>query len=276
LSTNAMEKLKGNYRRHRFLSLAAVEAGERGELDPFQQGYEEGLRQGQERGLEQGLDDGRRQGEAQGYEIGYKNGLAQGQAAGQEAFAAAMAPLAHIQRALEELRRQDLHEHTEHLCALVEQVARRVIHAELSLNPHQLQKLVEDALSRMDTRKDDLTIFVSTDDYQRLAKTGTNRIGGFPVQADNTLAIGDCRLESEHQQQTVSSEERLQNCVTKVREELTEDQAQEQSQEREQNQAHAHEQGQGQEHNQERAQEPSQEQNLDDLQRAAGQTWGQP
>ena len=51
-----MDKLRGNYRRHRFRSLAALEASDRGEPDPFQQGYDEGFRQGQERG-QQPADD---------------------------------------------------------------------------------------------------------------------------------------------------------------------------------------------------------------------------
>ena len=161
------------------------------------------------------------QGEAQGYETGYQKGLLEGEALGQQAFNQAMAPLQAIGRALEELRQQNLADHTEHLCGLVEQVARRVIHAELSLNPDQLRKLVEDALSRMDTRKGEVTVFLSPDDFARLAEIGTDRIGGCPLQADESLSIGDCRLESDQQQQTVRSEERLAACVNKVREELS-------------------------------------------------------
>ncbi|UDL05539.1 FliH/SctL family protein [Marinobacter sp. CA1] len=218
-----MDKLRGNYRRHRFRSLAALEASDRGEQDPFQQGYDEGFRQGQERGLEQGLADGRSQGEAQGYEAGYQQGLGKGEDAGRHTFNAALAPLQSIQGKLEELRQQELREHTEQLCQLVEQVARRVVHAELSLNPGQMLKLVEEALTRMDTRKGDVTVYLSPDDYQRLARTGTNHIGDYPVQPDDALAIGDCRLESDQQQQTIRSEERLQGCVDKVREELTQE-----------------------------------------------------
>lgn len=219
-----MEKLRGNYRRFRFQSLTALEAGDRGEQDPFQQGYDEGFRQGQERGLEQGLADGHSQGEARGYEAGFQQGLAKGEEAGRDAFTSAMSPLQALQRSLEDLRQQELSEHTDHLCQLVEQVARRVIHAELSLNPDQMLKLVEEALTRMDTRKGDVSVFLSPEDYQRLAKTGTNRIGDYPIQPDDTLNVGDCRLESDQQQQTIHSEERLQGCVDKVREQLTEDQ----------------------------------------------------
>src|SRR5690606_40864833 len=103
-----MEKLKGNYRRFRFQSLSTLTARERGEQDPFQQGYEEGFRQGEERGFEQGLSDGQSQGQTRGYEVGFQEGLAKGQAVGQAEFAAAMAPLGALQQALEELRRREL------------------------------------------------------------------------------------------------------------------------------------------------------------------------
>lgn len=218
-----MEKLRGNYRRYRFQSLAAIEAGERGETDPFQKGYDEGFAQGLERGLAQGLEDGRAQGEPRGYEEGYRKGYQEGREAGEQTFVRALEPVQRVQQALETLRQQELSEQAEHICSLVEQVARRAIHAELSLNPEQIQKLVEDALSRMDTRKGDITIFLSGADYQNLAKTGINRIGGYPIQVDDTLASGDCRLESEQQQQTIHAEERLQKCVAKVREELQEE-----------------------------------------------------
>lgn len=215
-----MEKLTGNYRRYRFQSLSSLNARERGEQDPFQQGYEEGFRQGEERGFEQGLTDGQRQGQARGYEAGFQEGQAKGQAAGQADFEAAIAPLATVQHALEELRQRELSEHTENLCMLVEQVARRVIHAELTLNPNQLQKLIEEAISRLDTTREPVTIYLSPEDHQRLAKIGTNSIGDYPLKVDESLSLGDCRLESDSQHLTVKSEERLAQCIDKVREEL--------------------------------------------------------
>lgn len=215
-----MEKLTGNYRRYRFQSLGSLEAKARGLQDPFQQGYEEGFRQGEERGLQQGLADGLDQGRAQGYEAGFREGEAKGFAAGRADFDAAMAPLSTLHHALEELRHRELRSQIEVLCHLVEQVARRVIHAELTLNPGQLQTLVEEAINRLDTTREPVTIYLSPDDHQRLAKAGTNSIGDYPLKVDPSLGIGDCRLESESQQLTIRSEERLAHCMAKVREEL--------------------------------------------------------
>lgn len=215
-----MEKLTGHYRRHRFQSLGSVQARQNGQPDPCQQGYDEGFRQGQERGLQQGLADGFSQGEQQGYQEGLKRGHSQGEQAGRETFEQALAPLAQLQKGLESLRQQSLTDHTDNLCHLVEQVARRVIQAELSLNPEQILKLVEEAIGRMDTRKGPVTVYLSPDDHERLAKIGRNRIGEYPIHADDQLSGGDCRLESDQQQLLVRSEDRLQSCVAKVRDEL--------------------------------------------------------
>ncbi|WKE66523.1 FliH/SctL family protein [Gallaecimonas kandeliae] len=219
-----MDKLKGNYRRHRFASLSSLQARDKGEVDPFQQGYDDGFQQGQEKGLHQGLEDGRAQGRQQGFEDGFRDGRAQGEAAGRADFDQALAPLQAAQQALAEAREQQLGDNLDSLCALVEQVARRVIHAELSLNPAQILKLVEEAIGRLDNSKGPIRIFLSGDDHQRLAKVGINHCGDYPLLADPSLGIGDCRLESEQQQLAVSSEARLESCMAQVRSELESEQ----------------------------------------------------
>lgn len=216
-----MEKLLGNYRRHRFLSLSSLEAKERGEEDPFQQGYDEGYVQGQEKGLQQGLEDGRQQGHQQGFQSGHKEGKQQGEEAGRQAFDSAMAPLANLSRLLEQTRQQQLAENTESVCHLVEQVARRVIHAELTLNPAQILVLVKEALAQFDTNKGPLQIFLSAEDHRRLAKVGINHCGDYPLTVDDALATGDCRIESDQQQLQLDGEQRLQKCMTQVQQELT-------------------------------------------------------
>lgn len=218
-----MEKLLGNYRRHRFMSLSSLEAQERGETDPFQQGYDDGFVQGQEKGLQQGLEDGRQQGHQQGFHTGFNEGKQQGELGGRKHFEAAMEPLSVIQQALEECRQQQLADNTESLCALVEQVARRVIHAELTLNPNQILVLVKEALTQFDVTKGPVQIFLSADDHHRLAKVGINSCGDYPLRIDEHLGIGDCRLESDQQQLMLNSEQRLGKCMEQVRKDLADD-----------------------------------------------------
>ncbi|EKE73967.1 FliH/SctL family protein [Gallaecimonas xiamenensis] len=219
-----MDKIKGNYRRHRFIALSSLHARDSGEPDPFQQGYDDGFVQGQEKGLHQGLEDGRRQGQQQGFENGFREGKGQGETAGRADFEQALAPLVSVQHALEQARQQQLADNTDSLCALVEQVARRVIHAELSLNPSQILTLVQEAVGRLDSTKGPIKIFLSSDDHQRLGKVGINQCGDYPLLADGELGTGDCRLESDQQQLLIRSEERLQNCMAQVRDELENEQ----------------------------------------------------
>lgn len=217
-----MNKLKGNYRSYRFSSLGTLEAKESGEPNPYHNGYEDGFNEGIDKGLKQGLSEGRAQGYEGGYSEGIKQGRIRGEEEGRELFAPAMKSLEALQRELELARSRTLGEYTDNICALVEQVARRVIHAELTLNSGQMLQLIKDALSNMDTTKGHMKIYVSQDDFERLAKTGTSKIGDSPLIADADLSIGDCRIESEDQQMTVRSEERLEACVENVRKEISE------------------------------------------------------
>jgi flagellar assembly protein FliH len=217
-----MNKLKGNYRSYRFNSLANLEAKESGEPNAFHNGYEDGFNEGVEKGLSQGLSEGRAQGLASGTEDGRKEGVAKGEEEGRELFIPAMKTLEAIQRELDESRKRSLSEYTDNICLLVEQVARRVIHAELTLNSGQMLKLIEDALSQMDSTKGEMTVYVSKDDHDRLSRTGTSKVGSYMILADPELSIGDCRVESDEQQMTVNSEERLKSCVENVRKEISE------------------------------------------------------
>ncbi len=192
-------------------------------MDPFQQGYDDGFIQGQEKGLAQGLIDGRQQGHEQGMQAGYSEGLKAGEASGKADFIDAIDPAQAMQKALEEARNQQLKDNTDSLCELVEQVARRVIHAELTLNPKQILGLVNEAVGRMDSSQGPLKIFLSSEDHQRLAKVGVNHCGAYPLLIDNSLGTGDCRLESKNQQLEVKTEERLETCMEQVRQELEAD-----------------------------------------------------
>jgi len=215
-----MQQLRGNYRTYRFPSLATVEARETGQPNPHQSGYDDGHAEGMERGFQQGLSEGKEQGHQEGLEKGKQEGYSQGYDEGRQVFEKAMETLNLIQKEVEDLRKQSLKEYTDQICQLVDQVARQVIHAELTLNPHQMLKLAEDAIGRMDTTKGDISVFVSEGDYKRLAEAGISTVGDYPIKSDNNLTAGDCRLVSEDQEMTIRSDERVKKCVEEVREEL--------------------------------------------------------
>lgn len=216
-----MRMLDGSYRKYRFSSIALLEAKESEEPSSFHHGYDDGYREGSEKGLNQGLQEGREQGEAQGYKEGYQKGQSKGEAEGLAQVEPLMKTLQNVQKELEAARDRSLSEYTDNICKLVEQVARRVIHAELTFDSNQMVRLIEDAIKRTNLDNGPMTIFVSKDDAKRLKEAGTTEIGGYAIQEDENLDIGDCRLETEEQQVTVKSEERLQNCMDKVKEDLS-------------------------------------------------------
>jgi len=216
-----MRKLDGHYRAFRFSSLALIESKDSDEPSSFHHGYDDGYKEGVDKGFSQGLSEGKSQGETVGYEEGLKKGTSEGEAKGREEFQPVIESVTAIQKELQAAKEKQLGEYTDNICKLVEQVARRVIHAELTFDSNQMVKLIEDAIKRMDADDGPMTIYVSKDDANRLHEAGTNKIGDYPIKADESLSIGDCRLETEEQQVTVKSEERLNACMETVKEDIS-------------------------------------------------------
>lgn len=194
---------------------AVVDSG-----DAFQQGYQEGFQLGQERGYDEGLQGGAEQGRQQGLREGFNRGLAEGEAEGRAVFEAALSPLAKLAEELERLRLQQLVEHTDSVCALVAEVARRVIHAELTLNPKQILALVEEAMQRLEPAPAQLSIYLSEQDAERLTKIGVRELAGHRLLTDAALGLGDCRIETDTAELAITTEQRLEQYIDSFKNEL--------------------------------------------------------
>ncbi|MDX9873920.1 MAG: FliH/SctL family protein [Spongiibacteraceae bacterium] len=194
------------------LSAPGAEAGLAAE---HHQGYQDGFRSGQERGYEEGFREGMARGTEQGYVEGLEAGRRQGEEQGRQVFAAAFAPAEALVAALEQTRRQRLAEQTDTICDLVTQIARRVIHAELSLQPQQILALVEEALRRLDADAEEerLSIYLNSEDLRNLAKVGVKTLHGHRLLADSDLATGDCRIVSSEAEMVLRTEQRLTQYV---------------------------------------------------------------
>ena len=207
--------------RYRFPTLADLEQGVvTAQVAEFDQGYEQGLERGYQDGQQQGFEQGLEEGRRQGLEHGRQQGLQQGRQDARFLCEQALAPLEQVQRQLEGLARSRLAEQHDLLAELVGQVARRVIHAELTLNPQQVLGLVEESLRGLGGETEELHIYLNPDDCQRLANFGVTHCQEWPLEADPNLASGDCRLET--RQAVVESlvGERLTECVDTVRSSL--------------------------------------------------------
>lgn len=207
--------------RYRFPSLADLEQGIAApEVPEFDQGYQQGLERGYQDGRQQGFEQGLEGGRAQGLEQGRQQGLQQGRQEARFLCEQALAPLENVQRQLEALARSRLAEQKDLLAELVGQVARRVIHAELTLNPQQVLGLVEEALRGLAGETEQLRIFLNPDDCQRLAGFDITSCRDWPLEPDPALASGDCRLETSQAVVESLVNERLRDCVGAVRSSL--------------------------------------------------------
>jgi len=207
--------------RYRFPSLADLERGvEPPAVAEFDQGYQQGLERGYQDGQQQGFEQGVEDGRHDGFEQGRQQGLQQGRHETRFLCEQALAPLENVQRQLESLARSRLSEQKDLLAELVGQVARRVIHAELTLNPQQVLGLVEEALRGLGGDTEQLHIYLNPDDCQRLAKFDITHCQNWPLEADANLASGDCRLETSQAVVESLVGERLTECVAAVRNSL--------------------------------------------------------
>lgn len=220
-----------NVRRYRFPSLYGEEGVVESPSDELQeqqyqhtleQGFQEGLEQGRESGFQTGLEQGRQQGMAEGL----KQGRLQGEGQLRELQSTLADELRQWQVSAEQQWQQlslsALNQQQQHICQLVEQVARRVIRSELTINPEQVLTIVQEALQGIDTRVSELQMFINPDDKQRLAEIGITECQGWALHADAKLSAGDCRIETETLTLETLTEERLQKGIAKVSQSLSE------------------------------------------------------
>ncbi|TDW60217.1 FliH/SctL family protein [Oceanimonas baumannii] len=212
------------YRRYRFPSLygepqqpeVTPEEEQAEYRQSLEQGYRDGLEQGQAAGLEQGRSEGLKLGMEQGIEQGREQSLVQLRELQQSLADELRQWQSSADQQWQQLSLSALHRQREQLCELVEQVARRVIRAELTLNPGQVLAIVEEALAGIDARTQELQLFVNPDDRARLKEIGITECQGWALHEDAALAPGDCRIETETLTLEALTEERLQKGMARV------------------------------------------------------------
>ncbi|GAA3702884.1 flagellar assembly protein FliH [Oceanisphaera sediminis] len=215
----------GSYRRYRFPSLYGEETAEESPSQELQeQQYQHSLEQGYQQGFEQGKQAGYEAGQEAGRQQGIEQGRQQGQAQLRELQRTLADELRHWQAGAEQQWQQlslsALGQQRQQICELVEQVARRVIRSELTLNPEQVLAIVEEALQGIDARVQELQLYVNPEDQQRLQAIGITECQGWALHADPALAPGDCRIETETLTLEALTEERLQKGIARVSQSL--------------------------------------------------------
>ena len=212
------------YRRHKFPPYRAEGEQEQDVFVDKEPRFEDGFQQGLELGHKEGLEQGHSQGVALGKTDGHRQGMAagfdDGQQQGNELFTQALELLASAQQKVEQLSRHKLLAQQAIIADLVGQVSKRVIRAELTLNPTQVLTLVEEALLSLTDEVDKVRIFLNPDDKQRLADLGLDTVNGWKLEVDNDLAIGDCSIRSSQMEISVDTAERFNECMESVKQSI--------------------------------------------------------
>ncbi|MEG0009474.1 MAG: lateral flagellar assembly protein FliH [Aeromonas sp.] len=224
MSQHVRKLAAGATRLYRFPSLGQSGEEAQSQQEEFEYGYQQGLEQGQaegyQSGYQQGLTSGLIEGEAKGLQQGQVRGLAQGLAEGRASFDQAMIPFAKLQLQWESLTRARMLEQKELIAQLVAQVAKRVIQAEFTLNPQQVLRQVEQAMATLPNESEDLVIYLSEGDRQRLAEQGVTRCEKWPLQVDGALGVGDARIETRAAVIEINTKERLGRCIEQLNQTL--------------------------------------------------------
>ncbi|UZE94961.1 flagellar assembly protein FliH [Alkalimarinus alittae] len=187
------------------IRLEAYEAG-------FAEGKEEGTKQGHKEGLEKGLQEGIEKGTQQGIQEGQVTGQQQKQAEIDDVNARLNGVLAQL---LDPIKQHD-DEVEEALLNLVLTVSRAVIMREISLNSHQIQRTVKDALASLPSPSSNVKIWVNSVDYDSVHSIAESIADDVQVIKSDDILPGGCKVETLHSQIDATVEKRFQKTVQQM------------------------------------------------------------
>ncbi|WMI97622.1 flagellar assembly protein FliH [Pseudomonas chlororaphis subsp. aurantiaca] len=225
MSIKVVKGKSRDWRPYRFPPLPDLQAPELSS-DPIalQRAIADGFQEGNEKGYLEGLAQGREQGQQQGFDCGLEQGLqegrAQGQLDGRQSFDQASAPLEAVNQQLRRFMAELELKRRQELLALVKKVSEQVIRCELTLNPTQLLTLAEEALASMPLGADEVHIQLHPQEFARIKDLAPDRAQAWRLVADETLALGECRIVSQHEEVDVGCQQRLDACVATLSDHL--------------------------------------------------------
>lgn len=216
--------MNNTYRSHRFPPLAerglAEALSTQGSAEALQaalaDGYSRGMERGHEQGFDKGLIEGRAVGEAQGRERGTAQGRAESEAQVLARFERVAAPLQAATEALRQVQADYQAALRREMVELVERVARQVIRAELTLNPTQILKLVEETLQSMPPAVSAVEVFLNNEDLRAIQAIEGADTRGWNLIADPALEAGECRVQVAGFEADAGCRQRLQACMGQV------------------------------------------------------------
>ncbi|MPV70237.1 FliH/SctL family protein [Burkholderia sp. BE17] len=209
------------YRRHAFPPLARVRAASE-QRDACAAPDEVGLFATQLHAplAEELLDEARQA----GYDAGHADGFAAGERAGADgarrdvragldALAAPIDALAAgFQRAQQAYRAKVRDE----VAALVGNVARQVVRAELEARPERILAFVDEAVDTLAKTPESVSVRLNPVDYARIAEVAPERARGWRLVPDDRLEPGECRVQADDVEMDAGCGQRLAACIERI------------------------------------------------------------
>ncbi len=160
---------------------------------------------------EDGLEQGREVGRAEGYDAGYLSG--------ESDVKAALTRLSQISRALLEPIPQQDQELEQTLLHMVEQICKRVLHRELTIDSSSVTTVVQEAIDCINPGNQRLRIHLNKQDLElvlnHLHETGEWE-EGWRVLAHPTITPGGCIVETDTSMVDARAERRLASVIQQV------------------------------------------------------------
>ena len=181
-----------------------------------EEAHKEGFSKGYENGNLKGFEQGTIQGNKEGYQKGYANGE-------QEAHANLndiIQVVSEIKEKLSELHIKKNKRQQQELCDLVLSIAQKVIQAELTLQPQQILKLVEETIDTMPDEHLPIQILLNPNVLNRISQIQPNIPDKWNLLPDESLDECSCKLVSESNEANINYTERLKSCINSINENL--------------------------------------------------------
>lgn len=159
-----------------------------------------------------------------GYDAGHADGFAAGEQAGAqhaqkdtharlEALAAPINALAAGFAGAQQSYRTAVRAE---VAALVGDVTRQVIRAELDARPEQILAFVDEALDTLPKAPESVDVRLNPNDYARIAEAAPERARGWHLVPDERLEPGECRVKAGDVEMDAGCGQRLAACIERV------------------------------------------------------------
>ena len=164
--------------------------------------------------IQQAYEDVRQQAHEEGSKAGYQAGLQQGQQTIQQHAQQLNEAISSLFQFLQG-QDDDIEQALVNLSTLI---ARSILRRELSLDSTHIQQVVQDAIAALPLKSDNVTIFLSEQDY-RYIKEQTTVPDTWRLQLDQTLKPGGCRVITQNNIVDYTLDEQFQQTINTLVEE---------------------------------------------------------